>query len=186
MYGIIKVMKIVVGTKNQKKIDVSLRVFKSVLNTEDVTVEGRNAQSRVPEAPYNQETYQGAYNRAVECYKEGGADYYIGIESGLAERYGNMFEEAWAVVISHDGTERVGYSSGLMLPKTVVDRMNAGQKHNEIMAYFDKEFNLPEDNRDTWSRYTGGNISRQVSLEESLRNALIQAVYSERNLYNYQ
>jgi hypothetical protein len=54
------------------------------------------------------------------------------------------------------------------------------------MAHFDKEFNLPDDNRDTWSRYTGGNMSRQVSLEESLRNALIQAAQSERNLYNYK
>lgn len=186
VYGIIKLMKIIIGTKNQKKIDVALAVFKRVLNVEDVTVEGRDAQSGVPEAPYGQETYQGAYNRAIECYRKGGADYYVGIESGLVERYGNIFEEAWAIIISHDGTERVGYSSGLMLPKIVVDRMSTGQKHNEIMACFDKEFNLPDDNRDTWSRYTGGNISRQVGLEESLRNALIQTAQSERNLYNYQ
>lgn len=179
-------MKIIVGTNNQKKIEVTLNVFKSVLGAEEIVVEGRDAQSGVPEAPHGQETYQGARNRASECYREGGADYYIGIESGLVERYGNMFEEAWAVVISADGVERVGYSSGLMLPKTVVDRMNIGEKHNEIMAYFDKAFNLPDDNRDTWSRYTGGSISRQISLEESLRNALIQLSKSERNLYNYQ
>ncbi len=179
-------MKLIIGTKNQKKIDVTLGVFKSVLNVQDVTVEGYDARSGVPEAPYGRETYQGAYNRAAECHRRGCADYFIGIESGLVERYGNIFEEAWAVIISHDGTERVGYSSGLMVPKVVVDRMSAGQKHNDIMAYFDKEFDLPDDNRDTWSRYTGGTISRQVSLEESLRNALIQAVQSERNLYDYK
>jgi inosine/xanthosine triphosphatase len=179
-------MKLVVGTKNQKKIKVALEVFKSVLHLEDLIVEGVDAQSGVPEAPHGQETYQGAYNRAVACYKGGGADYYIGIESGLVERYGHKFEEAWAVIISRDGVERIGYSSGLMLPQIVVDRMNAGQKHNDIMAHFDKEFNLPDDNRDTWSRYTGGSISRQVSLEEALRNALIQSVHSERNLYSYK
>jgi inosine/xanthosine triphosphatase len=179
-------VKIIIGTKNQKKIDVTVSIFKQVLQLDDVIVEGYDAPSGVPEAPHDKETYQGARNRAVACYALGDADYYIGIESGLVERYDNMFEEAWTVVISHDGVERVGYSSGLMLPKTVVDRMNAGQKHNEIMAHFDKEFNLPDDNRDTWSRYTGGNMSRQVSLEESLRNALIQAAQSERNLYNYK
>lgn len=178
-------MKIIVGTKSQKKVDVALAVFKSVLNIQKVTVESYDAKSNMPEAPHGRETYLGAYNRATECYKLGGADYYIGIESGLVKRYGNMFEEAWAVVISQDGIERIGYSSGLMLPKIVVDKMNEGQKHNEIMAFFDKEFNLPDDNRDTWSRYTGGNINRQVSLEEALRNALIQIVHSERNLYNY-
>lgn len=185
-YGIMKGMKVIIGTKNQKKVDVVGDVFRILLDNEDVVVEGHDAQSKVPEAPHGEETYLGARNRAIECYENGGADYYIGIESGLVERYGSMFEEAWAVVISHDGTERIGYSSGLMLPKTVVDRMNDGQKHNEIMAYFDKKFNLPDDNRDTWSRYTGGNISRQVSLEEALRNALIQAVDTERNLYSFQ
>lgn len=179
-------MKIIVGTKNKKKVAVVIDVFRSVLGAEDVTVESLDADSKVPEAPHDEETYLGAYNRAIECVREGGSDYYIGIESGLLERYGNMFEEAWAVIISDDGSELVGYSSGLMLPKTVVARMNDGQKHNEVMAYFDKEFNLPDDNRDTWSRYTGGTISRQVSLEEALRNALIQSVDSERNLYKHK
>lgn len=84
-----------------------------------------------------------------------------------------------------NGVQHVGYSSGLLLPEVVTRRMNNGEIHNEIMADFDKKFDLPEDNRDTWSRYTGGFISRQISLEEALRNALIQCVPMERNLYNY-
>ena len=179
-------MKIIVGTKNKTKLDVVLSVFKSTLNTDDVIAISYNAKSRVPEAPHNEETYIGASNRAQECHKLGSADYYVGIESGLVERYGNMFEEAWAVVISDDGVNHIGYSSGLLLPSIVVSRMNKGEKHNDIMAYFDKKFDLPDDNRDTWSRYTGGNISRQVSLEEALRNALIQMASSENNLYNYE
>lgn len=179
-------MKIIVGTINKTKLSVVLSVFKITLNTEDIVVKSHNAESKVPEAPRNEETYKGALNRAQECHKLGSADYYVGIESGLVERYGNMFEEAWAVVISDDGVKYVGYSSGLILPPIVVSRMNKGEKHNEIMDYFDKKFDLPDDNRDTWSRYTGGNISRQVSLEEALRNALIQMASSERNLYNYK
>lgn len=178
-------MKIIVGTKNQKKIDVAVSVFKSVLSNDDVVVEGYDANSKVPESPQGQEIYTGALNRAIECYNSRSADFYVGMESGHVERYGNMFEEAWAVVVSGDGTQRIGYSSGLLLPKVVVGRMMGGQTHDEIMAGFDKEFNLPDDNKDTWSRYTGGNISRQVSLEEALRNALIQMVSSERNLYEY-
>lgn len=176
-------MRVIVGTKNQKKVNVVIDIFKNTLNIDNVTVDSHEAQSKVPEAPHNEETYTGALNRAKECSELGSADYYVGIESGLVERYGNMFEEAWAVIISDAGAINVGYSSGLLLPSIVVGRMKNGEKHNDIMAYFDKKFNLPDDNRDTWSRYTGGNISRQVSLEEALRNALIQIVDSERNLY---
>lgn len=179
-------MKVIIGTKNQKKIDVVSSIFRSVFDVKDITVMGFPAESKVPEAPHDRETYEGAFNRAKECFCLGSADYYVGIESGLVERYDNMFEEAWAIVISSDKTKYIGYSSGLLLPAVVTDRMKKGEKHNEIMAYFDKEFNLPDDNRDTWSRYTDGNISRQVSLEEALRNALIQIGISEKNLYNYK
>lgn len=179
-------MKIIVGTKNQKKVDTVLSVFKSVLNIENVQIIKHNAASGVPEAPHNKETYDGALNRAIECSNLELADYYIGVESGLVERYGNMFEEAWAVIISGTNIRYVGYSSGLVLPNVVKDQMNKGVKHNEIMAHFDKLFNLPDDNRDTWSRYTGGALSRQVSLEESIRNALIQTVETEQNLYKYE
>jgi len=179
-------MKIIVGTKNQKKIDTVLSVFNSVLNVNDIEVVKYDAHSGVPEAPHNEETYQGALNRATECSSVDSADYYIGIESGLVERYGNMFEEAWTVIISTEGIQYIGYSSGLLLPAVVQQRMKNGDKHNEIMAHFDQLFNLPDDNRDTWSRYTGGAISRQISLEESIRNALIQTVDTERNLYKYE
>ncbi len=179
-------MKIIVGTKNQKKVDVVGRIFRDFFHDQQIEVISRNADSGVPEAPHDQETYDGAMNRARECASAGQADYYVGIESGLVKRYGHYFEEAWAVIITSDGKEQIGYSSGLVLPQVVVERMHDGEKHNDIMRYFDQKFDLPDDNRDTWSRYTGGHISRQVSLEESLRNALIQSADSERNLYNYQ
>ena len=175
-------MKVIVGTKNHKKLGVVESVFKNVLEI-SVEVVPHDAASGVPEAPHDRETYEGALNRALECQKLGSADYYVGAESGLVDRYGNFFEEAWAVVIAHDGTKRIGYSSGLLLPAMVASRMAEGEKHNEIMSSIDKELKLPDDNRDTWSRYTGGAISRTVSLEEALRNALIQSVPSEQSLY---
>lgn len=179
-------MKIIIGTKNQKKVSVVSSIFQEFFADGEIEVSSHDAQSKVPEAPHDNETYEGALNRALECYSIGGGDYYVGLESGLVERYGHYFEEAWAVIISSDSKRHIGYSSGLLLPPVVVERMENGEKHNDIMAHFDKEFNLPDDNRDTWSRYTGGYISRQVSLEESLRNALIQNAPSERNLYHYK
>lgn len=176
-------MNILIGTKNHKKIAIVQSVFTEVLSDANISVSAHNADSQVPEAPHDRETYQGALNRATECASIGGADFYIGIESGLVERYGNMFEEAWAVIIPRDGTPLVGYSSGLILPPVVAARMKNGEKHNEIMNYYDRFFNLPDDNRDTWSRYTGGVISREISLTEAVRNALIQTVTSDRNLY---
>lgn len=186
MVGYTNSIKVVIGTKNANKISSARAVFIDVLTPESLDLEAYDAPSGVPDAPHGQETYQGALNRAEECAKRTTADYYVGIESGLVERYGNTFEEAWAVVIDKNGKTYIGYSSGLLLPPIVTKRLQDGELHNNIMEHYDKLFNLPEDNRDTWSRYTGGNISRQVSLDEALRNAIIQLMPSEQNLYNHR
>jgi len=174
-------MKLIVGTNNQKKLDVVAAVC-SVLLQSDVEVSGYSANSMVAEAPHDEETFQGALNRALDCEKHGEADYYIGIESGLVERYGNFFEEAWAVVL-HKNKRYIGYSSGLLLPEIVTTRMAEGMLHNKIMEQIDAELKLPADNRDTWSRYSGGQILRSISLEESVRNAFIQSIPAKNSLY---
>ena len=178
-------MKIIIGTKNPAKIIVVRSVFEKFFNVTKIETISHAADSGVPEAPHGRETFDGAINRAYACQNNHDADYYVGIESGLVNRYGHDFEEAWAIILTSDGEQRIGYSSGLMLPSIVKKRMENGEKHNDIMAHFDKKFDLPDDNRDTWSRYTGGHISRQVSLEEAVRNALIQDAPSEQNLYRH-
>lgn len=178
-------MKIAVGTKNPNKVKTVIKVVQTTLklSADKIEIESVDVSSGVPEAPHDRETFDGAVNRARGVMEVLTADLYIGIESGLVERYGTYFEEAWTVVIAQNGDQRIGYSSGLMLPPIVVERMRAGEKHNDIMKYYDELFELPPDNRDTWSRYTGGNISRVISLEEALRNALIQTVPANNNLY---
>lgn len=178
-------MKVAIGTKNQKKVAAVSKIFKEQFGLSIIEVIPCSVESGVPDAPHDDETYRGALQRAQACKELGEADYYVGIESGLVERYGNLFEEAWAVVITSDNQKFMGYSSGLMLPSIVAERMNSGEAHDKIMADYDKLFNLPEDNRDTWSRYTGGLVSRQLSLDEALRNAIIQMIPSENNLYQH-
>jgi len=92
-------MKIIVGTKNAKKVETVTSIFQEIMKLDDVEVVAHNAESKVPEAPHDRETYEGALNRAIECSQLETADYFVGLESGLVERYGNMFEEAWAVYI---------------------------------------------------------------------------------------
>lgn len=174
-------MRIIVGTNNQKKLDVVYRVCADLLQC-SIQVIGFRADSRMPEAPHDEETYKGALNRALACEQSGVADCYIGIESGLVERYGNCFEEAWSVVIRNK-KQYIGYSSGLLLPEIVTTKMAEGMLHNKVMEQIDQELKLPDDNRDTWSRYSGGQMLRAISLEESLRNALVQSIPAKNSLY---
>lgn len=176
-------MKIVVGSKNQRKIYTVKKVFSEILKTRKFEVAGCDVSSGVPETPYGKEIFDGARNRARGCLEsEKGADYYIGLESGLVERYGDIYEEAWSCVIANEGKEFAGYSSGLKLPDYVKARMKETDlEHCDVMTVIEKERGLEND---TWATYSGGSIQRAVSLEEALRNALLQAGINGRGLYD--
>lgn len=124
----------------------------------------------------------GAINRALGARVEVQADWYLGLESGLVDRYGQLFEEAWACLIAPDGQRYLGYSSGLALPEQVRLAMEAGEPHPELMNRLLTAMGV-SDSKDTWSAYTGGQIARTQSLLEAVRNCLVQAGDAARSLY---
>jgi len=177
-------MKIIVGSASQRKIDTVKKVFNEIVKSADLCVAGFAAKSGVPETPYDRQTFDGAKNRATEARQASPeVDFSIGLESGLAERYGHIYEEAWSCLIAKDGKEYFGYSSGLKVPDYVLKKMNdLNIEHCMAMEIIEKEFgNLPND---TWGNYSGGLIIRETSLEESLRNALIQTLPHEKSFYH--
>lgn len=175
-------MKIITGSASKRKIDITEKVVKQLFNDTTIEVTGYASVSGVPETPYDKETFDGARNRALDAQGNvPDADCYIGLESGLIERYGHIFEEAWCVVL-FDNKEYYGYSSGLKVPDFILEKMDTlGRPHSEVMHLIEQEYNKTPS--DTWGTYSGAAILREVSLEEALRNALIQVTAPEDSLY---
>src|SRR3989338_11234067 len=168
-----KKLNIVVGTTSNKKIDIVKKVFLEFFKNDEITTEGYPAESGVPETPWNEETLRGALNRASTSKAKVDGDYYVGLESGLVERYGHVYEEAWCAIVTKDGKEYFGYSSGLKVPDYLLNKMKEmNLKHYELLNLLDKKSQLLH--KDTWANYSGGLISREIGLEESIRNALVQ------------
>jgi len=177
-------MKIIIGSASQKKIESAKKVLAQFFGSETFSVEGYAAKSNVPETPYDKQTYDGALNRAKLSFQNvPSADLYLGIESGLVERYGHIYEEAWAAAILADGKEYFGYSSGLKVPDYILKKMDESKMmHQDVMILLEKEHGL--ENSETWGSYSGGAILRSVSLEEALRNALTQAYPTDKSFYH--
>ena len=177
-------MKILVGSTSERKITTVRNVITSLELEAEVT--GFAANSSVPSTPWDEQTHDGARNRAQNCRQtDPTAELCIGLESGLVIRYGEAYEEAWACVIDTRGRNFLGYSSGLRLPQTVINQMNqTGQTHQDVMTILRQDRGLPGDTKDTWGDYTGGQLLRDTSLEEALRNALIQAIAPAHSMYH--
>jgi len=177
-------MKFIIGSSSNRKVKITEKVIKKFFAVQkDITIENYGAKSQMPDTPWDKQTFDGARNRASDSKSNVvGGDYYIGLESGLIERYGHIYEEAWAVVIASNGKEYCGYSSGLKVPDFILKKMDElKMEHSDVMSIIEKEHGkLPND---TWSTYSGGKILRVVSLEEALRNAFIQIFAPESSFY---
>ena len=175
-------MRFAVGSTSERKINTVKKILKEQL-LDNYEVVGFAAKSGVPETPWDKETHDGARNRALATKQSiDDADYCIGLESGLIERYGTVYEEAWCCIITKVGNEFFGFSSGLKVPDYILKKMGELQlPHNETMTILEKEHNLPD--ADTWGTYSGNKILREISLEESLRNALIQVFATDKSFY---
>lgn len=115
-------MKIVVGSKNQTKIDA---IKEGVLLYDDLKgaeVLGIDILSGVSEQPMTlAETMRGSHNRAKRSYKN--CDLSVGIESGLMKtpRTDSGYVDV-SIVSIYDGKRFYsGFSPCIQLPKRVVD-----------------------------------------------------------------
>ena len=87
--------KVMVGTKNQGKIDALTSTLKRWRYGEDAEVRGVKVQSGVREQPYGiEETKDGAMNRAKRAFDScENAIFGVGLESGVLEsKDGNLYD----------------------------------------------------------------------------------------------
>lgn len=94
---------------------------------EDFEVTGINVSSGVSDQPMtDEETRQGALNRAKNAMKSyASADFWVGIEGGIEEQYGEMLAFAWVVILSkhQQGQSR---TSTFSLPPAVTQLIHQG------------------------------------------------------------
>lgn len=178
-------MKFFIGTNNAVKVDTAKQVIAKILDSTDFELFGKDVPSGFGETPHDQETIQGAENRAKELILLPECEYAIGLESGLVQRYGHIFEEAWCCVIAKHKTT-YGYSSGLKVPDVITRKMSSDNlEHFEVLRLEEIRSLLPvKTSKDTWGNYSNLALTRKISFEEALRNALVQMFSSSESLYN--
>jgi inosine/xanthosine triphosphatase len=126
-------MTIAVGSTNP----VKLAATRAILNRAFPEAEFVAAEtpSDVPEQPWGDEqTRQGAYNRACRILAETNADLGVGLEGGLVETSVGLMTCAWCAIVNKAG--KVGYGGGvhMLLPPMVAEIL---QQHGELGPVMD-------------------------------------------------
>lgn len=119
---------IIISSKNPVKIQAVKDGFQKLFPDQKYSFEGISVPSGVSDQPMgNEETYQGAYNRAKNAQAQHPtADYWLGIEGGNILHGANEMEAmAWVVALSKDKMGKAR-TAGFFLPHKVVELIQQG------------------------------------------------------------
>ncbi len=125
-------MEVVVASSNPVKIAAARIAFERVFRGEAIITTGHTVPSGVADQPFSdEETYRGAYNRAVRARAlHPNAHFWVGIEGGVEPRNNELAAFAWVVVT--DG-RRFGKArtATFFLPPEVARLVRSGKELGE-------------------------------------------------------
>ena len=138
-------MKILVGSKNPVKIKASEEAFLKYFKK--VEVVGIEVDSKVPNQPINEGTFEGAENRASELKrinktKKLNAQFFIGLEGGIIELYSKWFNFGVVYIIDNEGKTGLGISPCFELPDRMVQELLNNAELGEIIGKMTKDRNI--------------------------------------------
>lgn len=171
---------IIVGSTNPVKVGAVREVFRKIYG-EKVRVEGVEVKSGVGEQPMSEdETVRGAKNRARAVMRktQDKVDFGVGLEGGVVEIGGKLFECAWVAVKSKKGEEGLGGGLYFELPPKVAAKIRRGGELGPIM----NELTGVEDVKKKMGAIgvlTKNNLSRQKAYEQIIWSAMVRFLSPE-------
>ncbi|HKK09897.1 MAG TPA: inosine/xanthosine triphosphatase [Bacteroidales bacterium] len=120
-------MKVLVASLNPVKVDACQQAFTRFFPDEEIRVSGEKTPSGVSEQPFSEaETLGGAVNRAELLRSQNpDADYVVGIEGGVEQRFDELWAFAW-VVVSNGSKSGKGTTARFPLPGKVKELLDEG------------------------------------------------------------
>lgn len=126
-------MNILIGSKNPAKIDAAGVVFI------DDKVTGIDVPSKVSAQPLtDEETREGAINRALQCVSEPSCDIGIGLEGGVMPVDGQLYVTNWGALANRDGEVVTAAGARIQLPQEFAAQLNQGQELGDLMDDYAK------------------------------------------------
>ncbi len=119
------------------KTGVKVKACKSALEKENVIITPCPARSKVQEQPLTEEeTKQGAINRAKDCLAKTDAQLAFGLESGVFFKDEDVYLCNWGVLVDRSGKMFVTNSPNILMPRKFKDDLLSGKPLKEIIYDF--------------------------------------------------
>ena len=134
-------MKIAIGSVNPAKVKAVEEACKE--QDIDVIVTPMSVPSGVSNQPFSdEETIQGAVNRATNCLLEENIEIGIGLEGGVVETPFGLFVCNWGALLVKGESPIIAGGARIRLPEDVAERLRKGEELGPVMEDVSKVRNV--------------------------------------------
>jgi inosine/xanthosine triphosphatase len=167
-------VKIAIGSKNPAKVQAVNNVF------QDAEILSLSVESGVSEQPFSDdETIEGAVNRAKNCLIHSHADMGIGLEGGVVQTKQGLFLCNWGAMVTRDSIIWIAGGARILLPDSVATRLINGEELGPVMDDFTKKANISK-KEGAIGVFTNERITRAEMFEHIMRMLLGQYEYQQK------
>ncbi|WP_336511353.1 DUF84 family protein [[Bacillus] enclensis] len=153
-------LKIAIGTQNKAKVQAIEKGFQG--RFDDVSFQCLKTESNVSEQPFSdQETIEGALNRAKNVLRMTDADIGIGLEGGVTETFYGMFLINWGSLVDRNGNEIIAGGARISLPEEIADGLRKGRELGPLMDEFTSKTGIRQ-NEGAVGVFTDGIVTRDA------------------------
>lgn len=126
-------LTVAIGSQNKTKVEA----VKSCFQAHSTKLISLNVASGVADQPFSdEETLQGAMNRAKAALHETKANIGIGLEGGVSETKAGMLLCNWGALYTDDHHMFSAAGARIMLPAEIAEALRSGQELAQVMEHY--------------------------------------------------
>lgn len=168
---------IALGSQNKAKKSAVREAFDQCKYT--IELQAVDAPSQVSEMPFSdEETMEGARNRAEYCFIHTDADLAIGLEGGVTETPFGLFLCNWGTLISRSGQVYFASGARIKLPDEVAIELKKGRELSNVMDEYCQREDI-RSHEGAIGIFTNGRIDRSAMFVHVLIQLIGQMEYAQ-------
>lgn len=172
-------MNVAVGSTNPVKIGAVKEAFQAAFPNEKIEIIGYMVKSRVSDQPMSDdESINGATNRANEALKMGKADFGVGLEGGIQKIGEKWFDCGWVVIVNKEGKMGIASSVRIETPMKMMNLIHQGKELGDVVDILSGQTNTKQAGGH-FGFMTNGIINRKEGYMHGAVMALSRFLHSE-------
>lgn len=169
-------IKMAIGTKNPAKIKAAELACREIGGN----LVSIHVPSGVAEQPFSdEETMEGALNRARNALIETEADLGIGLEGGVVKTPYGLFICNWGALVTKTGDSFIAGGARIKLPDEVAEELYSGRELGPVMDDYTKKQDIRK-SEGAVGVFSNGRITRDRMFEHVMELLIGQYEYMER------